>query len=390
MATSLQADVLHRDNVDPLSYVRKRILRRSLPRFAPARQVARAGLTADTFDCTKRRMARIRATASDVARLAGVDPSTVSRVLNRAFDHHSYATETVDRVRRAAKKLGYRPSLAARGLRTGRTMLLGMVVSDIASPFFAELAARVERRARRHKYRLIVCNTDENPRWQAEHLAELISHPVDGLIVSPTGSRGCRRAVNAGVPMVTIDRRLPLPSVPHVGLNNLAAGRMLGEHLRDSGRRRVAVVMPSAKDQPVRADRLEGLRQGLAPTGSVVWVQETSVLMLHRSTRAQLRRRLEQSDPAPDAIVGLTQVSTLSAMEVLTQSGIAFPEQMALAGIDDFPAAALMRPAVTVVAQPIDQIAAAALDALIRQIASPDQPVQSTTLKPSLIERDSV
>ena len=335
-------------------------------------------------------MAKTRATARDVARLAGVDPSTVSRVLNGAFDQHSYSPQTVKKVRRAAKELQYRPSVAARGLRTGRTMLLGMVVSDIASAFFSELAARVERRARKHKYRLIVCNTDENPKWQEEHLADLVSHPVDGLIVSPTGARGCKRAINAGVPLVTIDRQLSLPSVPHVGLDNLAAGRMLGKHLSDAGRRNVAVVMPPIESQRARVDRLEGLRQGLAPDGQVVWVQETSVLVLRRGARSQLRKRLEQSDPLPDAIVGLTHVCTLSAMSALAESGIAFPDQIALAGIDDFPAAAVMKPAVTVVAQPVDQIASAALDALIQQIASPDEPVQSTILKPSLIKRRSV
>ena len=335
-------------------------------------------------------MAGTRATARDVARLAGVDPSTVSRVLNRAFDQHSYSIETVARVRQAARQLRYRPSLAARGLRTGKTMLLGLVVSDIASPFFSELAARIERRARDHKYRLIVCNTDENPRWQEEHLAELVAHPVDGLIVSPTGAHGVREVLHAGVPLVTIDRQLSRPAVPHVGLDNLLAGRLLGEHLRCRGRRRVAVVTPPTQGQPVRPDRLEGLRQGLRPDGEIVWVQETSVLALHPGAKAQLRRRLQRAEAAPDAIVGLTAVATLSAMAVLAERGLAFPEQIALAGIDDFPAAAVVRPAITVVAQPIDQIAAAALDALIRQIESPGQPVQSTILEPALIKRDSV
>ena len=311
-------------------------------------------------------------------------------MLNRAFDQHSYATETVKKVRKAAKELHYRPSVAARGLRTGKTMLLGMVVSDIASPFFAELAARVERRARDHKYRLIVCNTDENPDWQEEHLDDLVSHPVDGIIVSPTGARGCKRVINAGVPLVTIDRQLPLPNVPHVGLDNLTAGRMLGKHLSDAGRRNVAVVMPPIESQQARVDRLDGLRQGLSPNGSVVWIQETSVLLLRRSAKSQLHKRLEKSDPPPDAVVGLTQVCTLNAVEAVIQSGIACPDRISLAGIDDFPSAALMRPAVTVVAQPTDQIAAAALDALIGQIDSPDQPVQSTILKPSLIKRSSV
>ena len=335
-------------------------------------------------------MAATRATASDVARAAGVDPSTVSRVLNEAFDRHRYAPATVQRVRRAARELGYRPSLAARALRTGKTMLLGLVVADIANPFFAELAARVERRAREHKYRLIVCNTDENPRWQEEHMADLVAHPVDGLIVSPTGGRGVRHARSARVPVVTIDRQLPRLSVPHVGLDNRMAGRVLGGYLRRRGRRRVAVVTPPIGDQPVRPDRLEGLRQGLGRGGEITWVQESAVLALEPAAKAQLRRRLKRAAGLPDAIVGLSAVSTLGAMAVLAEHGLAYPDRIALAGIDDFPAAAVVRPAITVVAQPIDQIAAAALETLIRHIASPDGAVQSTTLRASLIERDSV
>ncbi len=335
-------------------------------------------------------MAETRTTARDVARVAGVDPSTVSRVLNEAFDRHRYAPKTVARVRRAARQLDYRPSVAARALRTGKTMLLGLVVSDIANPFFAELAARVERRAREHRYRLLVCNTDEQPRRQAEQLAELVAHRVDGLIVSPTGAHGVRHALRAGVPLVTIDRRLSRPAVPHVTLDNLMAGRLLGEHLRERGRRRVAVVSPPIGGQPVRPDRLEGLRQGLGPDGKIVWLQETALLALDTGAKASLRQRLQGTAAKPDAIVGLTAISTQLAMAGLAEDGMAWPDQLALAGIDDFPAATLVHPAITVVAQPIGDIAAAALDALIRQIAEPDKPVNSMILEPSLIARDSV
>ncbi len=296
-----------------------------------------------------------QATAKDVARQAGVDPSTVSRVLNRPSSRHRYDEVTIQRIRAAARRLGYVPSRTAQALRTGKTLLLALLVSDISNPFFAELAAGIERRVRARGYRLLVCNTDESAAVQAGHLQELLSRGVDGVIVSPSGSEGLRPVMEAGVPLVSIDRRLPGLHVPHVGLDDVRAGQMLGEHLREVGYRQLGVVAPATKhDSSIRL-RLQGLRQGLGQGGRVAWVADILHLAPLREAAAAVRDKLQTS--RPEAVVGLNLLSSLATLEAVGQLRLDVPGQIGLAGIDDFAAAPFLQSPLTVVAQPIDAIA---------------------------------
>jgi len=333
------------------------------------------------------------AKASDVARLAGVDTSTVSRVLNRSFSQHKYATETVRRVREAARQLGYRPSQAARALRTGKSMLVGMVVSDISNPFFAELAASAERYAREQSYHLIVCNTQEKAKWQAEHICDLVSRGVDGLLISASGSNGLAAATKMGVPIVLIDRPVQKGNWPFVGLDNAKAGQLLGKHLSKLHYKRVGVVMPRVSTDPTLNQRLEGFKRGLGKSDRLSWIVRAPAGAAMRSqARDAVFKRIENSRRLPEAIVGLTNTCTLGSIEAIADLGIAWGESIGLAGIDDFPAASLLRPSVTVVVQPIEQIAAKAVRLLLDYMTKPKRPAgnESVLLDPLFISRDSL
>ena len=332
-------------------------------------------------------------TAQDVARLAGVDPSTVSRVLNRSFSRHRYTPETVGRIRKAARQLGYRPSLAARALRTGNSMLVALVVSDIANPFFAELAGSAERHAREQGYRLIVCNTQENPKWQAEHISDLVSRGVDGLIISPSGSNGLTAAAKVDLPVVLIDRPAPKGNWLFVGLDNVKAGQLLSKHLAKLHYKRVGLVMPQVATDPTLKQRLEGFKRGFGSSGRIIWVARVPAgSAMQAQARVVVRSRIQSSRRWPEAIVGLTNTCTLGTIEAMVDLGITWGESVGLAGIDDFPAASLLRPAVTEAAQPIEQIAANAVRLLLAYMAKPKRPTgrKSVLLNPVFIRRDSL
>lgn len=327
-----------------------------------------------------------RVTAKDVARAAGVDPSTVSRVLNGPGGSHRYDPATAARIREAAERLGYSPSPTARALRTGRSSLLGLVVSDIADPFFAELAAQVERRVSERSYRLVVCSTDERPERQQALLQELILRGVDGLIVSPAGPAGIRDVLESGAPLVTIDRPLRGMPVAHVGLDDLEAGRMLGEHLRAAGHTRAGVVVPAMGHDPSLQLRLRGLRMGLGSGGAVVWRVSWPRTVGRLAVVEMIREHLKAD--RPDVVVGMNSASSLAILQAIVALPIRMPDDLAVAGIDDFPAAAFVNPPVTVVAQPIEAIAHRAVWMLLDRPAA-EEGGQVSLLPPLLIERAS-
>jgi len=317
-------------------------------------------------------------TISDVAKIAGVDPSTVSRVLNSPSPNHQYAPATVRKIRVAADRLGYRPSRTAQALRTGKTFNLGLLVADIGNPFWGELAARIERLARAENYRLLVCNTDESPTHQADLLADLSQHGVDGLIVAPCGAEGLHELVATPTPVVTIDREVTGLRLPHIGLDDLAAGRLLGAHLRARGYGHVGIILPSAEHDPSLRTRAVGLAEAVA----VMWESAPEP--------TELRDRLRCS-PQPDTLVGLNNTATLAALEAITELALPVPGAIGLTGIDDFVAARFSRPAITVVAQPLAEIAGEALRILLDQIADPEKkPPLRRLVPPALLERDSL
>lgn len=326
-----------------------------------------------------------RATAKQVAELAEVDPSTVSRVLSqihRPSARHRYDPRTVRRVREAASRLGYRPSVTARALRTGKTCLVGLLVADIASPFFADLAARIERHLRGRGYRLLVANTDESARRQAEHIEDLLSHPVAGLLVSPSGNDGLATACKAGLPVVALDRAVAGLRLPQVGLDDAAAGKMLGEQLRRRDYRRIGVVMPDPdKDSSIQLRR-QGLRRALGRDARIIWEK--------RPATSNGAWDVEPPLQGVDCVVGLNLASTLAAFGAIQRAGLKMPDQIGLTGVDDFDAAALLHPPLTVAAQPVEQIALTAVELMIQRIENSDSNILRRLLSPVWVERESL
>ena len=331
---------------------------------------------------------------SDVARRSGVDLSTVSRVLNRSFENHKYAPETVERVQNTAGELGYQPSFAARALRTGKTMLLGVVVSDIANSFFGEIASSLDECISGHGYRLLISNTSEDPARQAGHIDGMLAHGVDGLIVSPSGEDGLDRAVEVGVPVVTIDRPLPGSSLPFVGLDNKAATHLLAVKLKARGYRRVGVVVPESRTDPTLHERLAGLCSALeAEDCTLSWtVQIPPADDLQKEVKRVMSDKFRTEEGLPDAVVGLSNVCTMGLLEALADCGLAWGASLGLAGIDDFSAAPLVRPSVTVVRQPVRRIAAEAFSLLLERMKNPGEGFAAATVlvEPEWTERESL
>lgn len=188
-------------------------------------------------------------TIRDVAREAGVSISLVSLVMNAKRDAEgnldcNVNKDTARRIAEVAKRLGYRPNKAAASLRSGRFYTIGMVTSDIANQFFADIARYIENIAHNYNYTVLFGSSDENAEKLDNIVDTFIGNGVEGLIVAPcSGSEEVlRKALDAGIPTVLLDRDIAGLDVGRVMLDNERAGRMGVEHLYENGYRRIEMI----------------------------------------------------------------------------------------------------------------------------------------------------
>lgn len=323
-------------------------------------------------------MARI----SDVAREAGVSVASVSRVLS---GQTGVSEDTRARVLAAIKALDYRPDLAARRLRSRRTDMIGLIVSDIRNPFFTEISRAVEDMAYEQGLRVILCNADEDPAKEALYLELMRNENVSGVILSPTLKWLEQfRPAAYGFPVVLVDRCNRDTEADAVVLDNADAAFRLTEHMLQRGYRRIACLYGAAS--ATGRQRHEGYEAAMAGAGlaRAGWAL--------RPTAADARARavaLLGATEAPEALIASNGLLLLGVAEAVRELGLRCPADVGMAGFDDLPWARLVEPGVTVMAQPTYDIGRAAIELLLQRIAQPRQAVRRVVLRGALVERGS-
>ncbi|MFJ4965196.1 LacI family DNA-binding transcriptional regulator [Streptomyces sp. NPDC088729] len=298
----------------------------------------------------------------DVAAEAGVSVATVSRVLN---SHPSVSEDARTRVVAAVDALGYRPNAVARSLRTAQTRTLGLVISDVLNPYFTELARFVEEEARALGYSVIIGNADERPELQDHHMRTLIDRRIDGLLVSPAdgGSPLMREIAHSGTPMVFVDRWIPGLDVPVVRADGTAAVQDLVAHLHGLGHRRLAIIAgPAATttgDERVEAFRAALRELGLALPDAYIGQGDFQAASGRRATE----RFLELPEP-PEVVFAADNLMALGALDAIRARGLRVPDDIGLAAFDDIPWFVHTAPPITAIAQPVADLARAAVRAL--------------------------
>jgi LacI family fructose operon transcriptional repressor len=319
----------------------------------------------------------------DVAKHAGVSVASVSRVL-AGLPGVSDATR--DCVLAAVQDLGYRPNLAARRLRSRRTDTLGLIVSDIRNPYFTEVSRAVEDVAYAHGLRVMLCNADEDPEKESFYLEMMRDENVAGVILSPTLSRLARyRQADYPFPVVLVDRCESNTDADAVVLDNVDAAQRLVRHLVDAGHRRIVFFYGAAS--ATGRQRLEGYQNALAGAGLAPITQ--ALKPTTDEARILARQFFERHSQLPDAIVASSGLILLGLVEALRESGLRYPDDLALAGFDDMPWTRVVTPSITVMAQPTYDIGRSAIELLRARIAQPDQAVRRIVLRGELIVRGS-
>lgn len=310
----------------------------------------------------------VAARLKDVAELAGVSVRTVSNVVSNAA---AVAPATRARVLEAVERLRYRPNLAARNLRQGRTGLIGLVVPEIHSPYFGELTGLVIDAAQQRGWTVLVDRTGGSRELERRLLEGSAGHQVDGMIISPWSTAPADLAELAGgLPLVALGELDPAGSVDHVAIDNVAAARAVTEHLASCGRRRIAAVgLQSRLGHGTAEQRLTGFREGLRAAGlDPRDAVEAEVSDLHRPEGARVFGELLSLAQPPDAVFCFSDELALGGLRALRERGLRVPEDIALAGFDDIEDGRFATPSLTTVAPDTEQIAERAVQCLTERV----------------------
>ncbi|WP_166866471.1 LacI family DNA-binding transcriptional regulator [Salinibacterium sp. ZJ70] len=329
------------------------------------------------------------ASLHDVAKRAGVSPRTVSNVVN---DFVHVRPQTREKVLAAIEELGYRPNIAARRLRQGRTGIVGFVVPELSQPYFAELSELIEAEAQSRDYTVIATQTGGDATRERRALDEFTTQVIDGVIFSPMGlSQDDFAAATPQVPLVLIGEQITSPGYLSIAIDNVAAIRDATAHLIASGRTRIATLGAYHSDlYRSSALRLEGYEQAIAEAGLqldpelVLYTDEFSRRAGYAGVERALREGVEF-----DAIMCFTDMLAFGAMRALADAGVRVPEDVAIAAIDDVQEAEFSIPRLTSVAPSKDAIVSQAFDALLALIDGGERPEGLATAPYRLVVRES-
>ena len=327
-------------------------------------------------------------TIADVARAAGVSTATVSRVLNGNTEVNR---ELADRVHKAVSELSYRPSRIARSLRTQRTAVWAVIISDIRNPFFTEMVRGVEDIAYANGYSLVLCNAEEDTAKEAEYLRLALAERMVGVIVAPASSTrtDLTPLLERGVSVVTVDRKLPGNRlVDRVLIDNRGGAEMAVAHLVENGCRRIACI-GGPPDVSTAAERLAGYKAGLRSHGIRISAQLISFGDFREQGGKNAMEGLLALPAPPDAGFALNNLMTLGALTAIAERGLNVPDSIAVVGFDDPSWAALLRPPLTTVAQPTYDLGAETARMLLQRIGGYTGTARELVLSPSLQVRAS-
>ncbi len=304
-----------------------------------------------------------RATMGDVARLAKVGKITVSRVLN---GNPHVAERTKKRVLAAVKKLGYVPDEAARSLRSQKSRCIGLITHSLLNPFFAVIADAIHETAQKNGYMVMTLSSQGNYDVEASQIRTLLCRRVDGLMIVPASSRKCVVCEPgfAQLPVVAFDRPLPGDKHDCVLVENQRGAGLAVQHLVEHGNRRIAFVGPQGSWYTIR-ERLQGFRDAAAEHG--IETKEVSGVD-DLPSAITIMEKLIDGPAAPTAVFMPNNVTTMLVLEALHELRVNIPDTLAVIGFDNFELAHMLRPPLTVIAQPINEMARRAAELLFERL----------------------
>lgn len=331
------------------------------------------------------------ATMRDIARDLGVSVVTVSKVLR---NHEDIGEATRKRVLERVKELNYTPNIAARGLVTGKTYLVGLVVPDLMHPFFAEVAKAISRALLKKGYCLTISTSEEDPELEEQEIQRLLGRRLDALVVASSCATGeiFERMQQQGPPFVLIDRSFPDLDAHFIGADDEEIGRLATNHLIEIGCKRIAHI--GGRSISTSAGRLKGYMGALAshdmkPLPEYVTKQPMTDVQSQESG-ADAMKNLLALDPRPDGVFCFNDPMAIGALHSIHEAGLRVPDDIAVIGSGNLHYDSELRVPLSSIDQQTDQIGERAARLTLSLLESKKRPrAKSIIIQPRLVIRAS-
>lgn len=330
-----------------------------------------------------------RPTISDVARAAKTGKTSISRYLNG--EKHLLSDALLARIEKAIADLDYRPSLMARGLKRGRTRLIGLIIADITNPYSVDVLSGIEAACREKGFTPLVCNTNNELDQELHYLDLLRSYQVEGIVVNAVGMReeGLNRLQQSALPMVLIDRKIPDFACDVVGLDNTQAAATATEHLIDQGFEALLFLSEPLGTVNTRRERLSAFRATLARYPGLIAENSEVPLTDAALMDNALRQFHARHRGMRKAVISANGALTLQVARSLRRIGLHWGSDIGLLGFDELEWAELAGVGITTLKQPTWQIGFAAVEQVVRRIEGDADTIREQVFSGELIVRGS-
>lgn len=320
-----------------------------------------------------------------IARLAGVSVATVSRVLNNS---DSVKDKNRDKVLNAIRDSNYQPNLLARQLRTARSSMVLVMVSDISNPFCAEVVKGIEETAEKNGYRILLCNSGADIDRSRSSLQLLAGKMVDGIITMDAFSKlpDLARMINKA-PWVQCAEYADAGDISCVGINDAEASQAMVRYLAEKGHQRIALINHDLSYKYARLRQRGYLSQ--LTSNQLDWQSIAYASELSFSAGKQAMKTLLASEERPDAVFAISDTLAAGAMAAIQEAGLRIPQDIAVAGFDGTELSEMVFPPLTTIVQPSRDIGRQALALLLKKIDNPDAVAERTIMSWELVQRAS-
>lgn len=324
-----------------------------------------------------------RVTLKDIARATGVHVSTVSRALNPT-PSASLTEDVVQRIRATARQMGYSPNLSAFGLRTNRTMTVGILIPDITNPIFPPILRGIESVLDPLGYASLIVNTDNQNARERSLLASLRGRGVDGIIHAGVleRDRSLSDDLLFGVPVVTVNRRVSAPDIPCVVNDDEQGIRSILQHLIDLGHRHVVHLAGPISSSTGHQRREAFLKEARAHDLSVGPGAVVEAAAYDEASGAQCALAALRDLPETTALLCANDRLAIGALRALGERGLSCPDDISITGFNDMPMMDLIPPGLTTIRIRSAEVGKAAGNLLAKMMTQPDEVVPSQTIMP--------
>jgi len=316
----------------------------------------------------------------DIAKHLNISKTTVSFVLNgKARDKH-ISESLEEKVLNYIKEVDYTPNAFARGLRTGKTKIIGMLVEDISDPFFASIARMIEEDASKKGYRIIYSSTENDPERTKELISIYRSRQVDGYIIAPPpGIAGDIKALlHDNFPVILFDRYFPDLETDNVVVDNFNGTYKAITHFFENGYKDIAFVTLSS-GQIQMQERLAGYEKAISEHKNLSYVKKITFHNEHSKIVSEIEAFLKKNKRV-DAVFFATNYLADAGLEAIRNIGISIPDKLGVIVFDDYSLFRLFTPSITAVAQPIKEISENVMRLLLSRLSDSAKVIERETI----------